>query len=186
MVVVIYYWFEVLKTSQALLQPKTTNIYAIVKKQRFCRENLQIRALRKLWGIILRSPKASQLLPPWSPLPKKLLFFISDWWHLIVTNVERCCNCFSFIPIYVIWLFSSKVHLILAVSAQIVKVHISNARQKQHFIQATPDLKPWKLKNYHIFGSPRTSAFSWYTLFKSYYLRTFRKMCFCFSSFHQK
>ena len=36
------------------------------KKRRFCRENLQIRALRKLWGIILRSPKARQLLPPWA------------------------------------------------------------------------------------------------------------------------
>ena len=35
------------------------------KKRRFCRENLQIRALRKLWGVILRSPKARQLLPPW-------------------------------------------------------------------------------------------------------------------------
>ena len=31
----------------------------------FCRENLQIRALRKLWGILLRSTKASQPLPPW-------------------------------------------------------------------------------------------------------------------------
>ena len=32
----------------------------------------------------------SQMLPLqglMSPLPKKLLFFISDWWHLIVTNV---------------------------------------------------------------------------------------------------
>ena len=47
-------------------------------------------------------------------------------------------------------------------------------------------LKPSKLKNYHIFGKPRTSAFSWYTLFRSYYLRTLRKMRFCFSSFHQK
>ena len=28
-------------------------------------------------------------------------------------------------------------------------------------------LKPSKLKNYHIFGKPRTSAFSWYTLFRS-------------------
>ena len=29
-------------------------------------------------------------------------------------------------------------------------------------------LKPSKLKNYHIFGMPRTSAFSWYTPFRSY------------------
>ena len=35
------------------------------KKQCFCCKNLQIRALRKLWGIILRSPKARQPLPPW-------------------------------------------------------------------------------------------------------------------------
>ena len=55
-----------------LLQPKTTNIYAIVKKRRFCRENLQIRALRKLWGNILRSPKASQLLPPCTPARRHL------------------------------------------------------------------------------------------------------------------
>ena len=34
------------------------------KKRRFCRENLQIRALRKLKGILLRSLKASQLLLP--------------------------------------------------------------------------------------------------------------------------
>ena len=36
------------------------------KRRRFCRENLQLCALRKLWGIILRSPKGRQLLPPWS------------------------------------------------------------------------------------------------------------------------
>ena len=34
------------------------------KKQCFCRTNLQIRALRKLWGILLRCTKASQPLPP--------------------------------------------------------------------------------------------------------------------------
>ena len=42
-------------------------------------------------------------------------------------------------------------------------------------------LKPSKLKNYHIFGMPRTSAFSWYTPFRSYYWITFRKMHFCLS-----
>ena len=47
-------------------------------------------------------------------------------------------------------------------------------------------LKPSKLKNYNIFGILRTSAFSWYTLFRSYYLKTLRKMRFRFSSFHQK
>ena len=35
-----------------------------LRKRRFYRENLKIIALRKLWGIILRSRKASQLLPP--------------------------------------------------------------------------------------------------------------------------
>ena len=47
-------------------------------------------------------------------------------------------------------------------------------------------LKPSKLKNYHIFGKPRTSAFSWYTPFRSYWSKTLRKMRFRFSSFHQK
>ena len=42
---------------------------AIVKKQRFCRKNLQIRALRKLGGILLPYPKASQPLPPCSEGP---------------------------------------------------------------------------------------------------------------------
>ena len=32
----------------------------------------------------------------------------------------------------------------------------------------------------------RTSAFSWYTLFRSYQWKTLRKMCFRFASFHQK
>jgi hypothetical protein len=47
-------------------------------------------------------------------------------------------------------------------------------------------LKPSKLKNYHIFGILRTSAFSWYTLVRSYYWKTLRKMRFCFLSFHHK
>ena len=47
-------------------------------------------------------------------------------------------------------------------------------------------LKPSKLKNYHIFGKPRTSAFSWYTPFRSYWWKSLRKMRFRFSSFHHK
>ena len=47
-------------------------------------------------------------------------------------------------------------------------------------------LKPSKLKNYHIFGILRTSAFSWYTLVRSYYWKTLRKMRFRFLSFHHK
>ena len=46
--------------------------------------------------------------------------------------------------------------------------------------------KPSKLKNYHIFGILRTSAFSWYTLVRSYYWKTLRKMRFRFLSFHHK
>ena len=68
-------------------QPKTTNIYAIVKNNVFCRENLQIRALRKLWGIILRSPKASQLLPPCNGQNK---FYA--WSHVkIWNNIKGVC-----------------------------------------------------------------------------------------------
>ena len=47
-------------------------------------------------------------------------------------------------------------------------------------------LKPSKLENYNIFGILRTSAFSWYTLVRSYGWKTLTKMRFCFSSFHQK
>ena len=47
-------------------------------------------------------------------------------------------------------------------------------------------LKPSKLKNYHIFGMPRTSAFSWYTPFRSYYWNTLRKMRFCLSKRNPK
>ena len=39
-------------------------------------------------------------------------------------------------------------------------------------------LKPSKLKNYHIFGMPRTSAFSWYTPLRSYYWNTLMKNAF--------
>ena len=46
--------------------------------------------------------------------------------------------------------------------------------------------KPPNLKNYHIFGILRTSAFSWYTLVRSYYWKTLRKMRFRFLSFHHK
>ena len=94
MVVVIYYWsgkFEVLTTSQALLQPKSTNIYGIVKKQCFCRKNLQIHALRKLWGIILRSPKASQPLTHWEMLPlvEEMFWYVVIWVvTLAVTNTS--------------------------------------------------------------------------------------------------
>ena len=46
-------------------EKENTYIDAILKKkQRICREKLQIRALRKPWGVILCSPKARQLLPP--------------------------------------------------------------------------------------------------------------------------
>ena len=47
-------------------------------------------------------------------------------------------------------------------------------------------LKPSKFENYNIFGMLWTSAFSWYTLFRSYEWKTLRKMRFCFASFHQK
>ena len=47
-------------------------------------------------------------------------------------------------------------------------------------------LKLSKLKSYNIFGILRTSAFSWYTPFRSYWWKTLRKMRFRFSSFHQK
>ena len=47
-------------------------------------------------------------------------------------------------------------------------------------------LKPSKLKNYHIFGMPRTSAFSWDTSFRSYYWNTLRKMRFCLSKRYTK
>ena len=47
-------------------------------------------------------------------------------------------------------------------------------------------LKPSKLKNYNIFGMLRTSAFSWYTPFRSYWWKSLRKMRLRFSSFHQK
>ena len=54
------------------------------KKQCFCRENLQIRALRKLWGIILRSPKASQLLPPRRELKDGF-----DWVEQFIVTAAR-------------------------------------------------------------------------------------------------
>ena len=45
------------------------------KRQRFCRESLQIRALWKLGGILLRCTKASQPLPPW--YEKNYIWYIS-------------------------------------------------------------------------------------------------------------
>ena len=47
-------------------------------------------------------------------------------------------------------------------------------------------LKPSKLKNYHIFGMLRTSAFSWFTPFRSYYWSTLREMRFCLSNRYTK
>ena len=47
-------------------QPQIACFSSIVKTRKH--KNLQIRALRKLKGILLRSPKASQPLPPWSYL----------------------------------------------------------------------------------------------------------------------
>ena len=47
----------------ACVSPLTTT-NCPCKKLCFCRENLQIRALRKIEGILLRSPKASQPLLP--------------------------------------------------------------------------------------------------------------------------
>ena len=49
------------------------------KKWRFCRKNLQIRALRKLWGILLRSTKASQTLPP--------CIYVNSWKKLLTKNL---------------------------------------------------------------------------------------------------
>ena len=71
------------------------------KKQCFCRENLQIRALRKLWGIILRSPKASQLLPPWhlNALISLLLAFTR---HLLTRRIFylRFGNNYKHTPVF--------------------------------------------------------------------------------------
>ena len=47
-------------------------------------------------------------------------------------------------------------------------------------------LKNYSILNHHIFGKPWTSAFSWYTPFRSYWWKSLRKMRFRFSSFHQK
>ena len=45
-------------------------------------------------------------------------------------------------------------------------------------LTANSGLKPSKLKNYHIFGIPRTSAFSWYTPFRSYSGKHWEKYIF--------
>ena len=64
----LYIW-----SSYNITSTNTVNNYQYLrncKKQRFCRKNLKIRAPRKLSGIILRSPKASQPMPPWVQLIK--------------------------------------------------------------------------------------------------------------------
>ena len=55
------------------------------KKRRFCRENLQICALRKLWGIILWSPEVSQLLPGWTNMYNVLI-------ELNLLKIRRMAN----------------------------------------------------------------------------------------------
>ena len=48
------------------LSTKVILFFTQLKKQSFCRAKLQILALRKGWGFLLRSPKGSQPMPGWS------------------------------------------------------------------------------------------------------------------------
>ena len=140
MVVVIYYWsgkFEVLKTSQAL-KPKTTNIYAIVKNNVFCRENLQIRALRKLWGTILRSPKASQLVPPCLSLTKCVDFYNDPF--LQVFNDTIINDQFFQTPTYV-W------KQVIVFIAKKIRLGRQNSYAERYKMLRHLKLKPPSLKN---------------------------------------
>ena len=70
------------------VHPQIACFPSIVKKKCLFRQNLQILALRKLGGILLRSPKVSQpLLPCWMNLFPQWFYFHN--WHILFFNTDK-------------------------------------------------------------------------------------------------
>ena len=107
----------------------TTNcLYSrICKKQRFCRKNLQICALRKLWWILRLCTKASQLLPPCGDVVRtrdidddmmvmtinkvrwgcKKYTLQNNFWNTLRNNIYLCCGVTKVSHIYlmcIVWM----------------------------------------------------------------------------------